>query len=65
MSNKCKLYKSQLYFDINKYTCKDCNAIQVNCEYCSSSVRFSGLRAHIKKQHPHIDLSRGFLISMN
>ena len=39
--NKCKVYKSQTSFDVNKCTSKECNANQVNCPYCSPSVRFS------------------------
>ena len=39
---KCKDCKSNK-FDMNKYTCKECNAIEVKCEFCSSSVTFSGL----------------------
>ena len=43
--NKFKVYKKQTNFDINKYICKECKSIKVNCEHCSSGVRFSGLRA--------------------
>ena len=46
------------------YTCRDCNAIKTYCEYCSSSVRFSGLRAHIMSEHPALDLPRGFCITL-
>ena len=57
--NKSKIYKSQIKFDVNKYICKDCNAVKLNCPYSSSSVRLSAMRAHIKKQYPNVDLPRG------
>ena len=28
----------------------------MNCPYCTSVVRYDGIRAHVKKQHPDVEL---------
>ena len=33
---------------------------KVNCPYCASVVRYDGIRAHVKKQHPDVDIPKGF-----
>ena len=58
--NKCNYIKPLNNFDEGKYTCRSCNSAQVNCPYCTSVVRYDGIRAHVKKQHPDIELTRGF-----
>ena len=47
-------------FDEGKYTCRSCTSAKVNCPFCTSVVRYDGIRAHVKKQHPDIELTRGF-----
>ena len=42
------------------YTCRNCTSAKVNCLYCPSVARYDGIRAHVKKQHPDVELSRGF-----
>ena len=58
--NKCNYIKPLNNFDECKYTCKSCTSAKVNCPYCTSVVRYDGIRAHVKKQHPDIELTRGF-----
>ena len=58
--NKCNSVKPLTDFDESKYTCRNCTSAKVNCLYSPSAVRFDGIRAHVKKQHPHVDLTRGF-----
>ena len=48
--NKCNYIRS----------CRSCTSAKVNCPYCTSVVRYDGIRAHVKKQHPDIELTRGF-----
>ena len=43
---------------MKKYICKDCNAIKIKCDCCSSIVSFSGLKSHIKRVHPKTGLHR-------
>ena len=38
--------------------------VKVNCPYCTSVVRYDGIRAHVKKQHPDVELPRGFSRSL-
>ena len=38
---------------------------KVNCLYCPSVVRYDGIRAHVKKQHPYVELTRGFSRNVN
>ena len=42
-------------FDKKKALCKECNSTKVKCEYCTSTISFSGLRSHIKNSHKKID----------
>ena len=58
--NKCNYIKPLNNFDGGKYTCRSCTSAKVNCPYCTSVVRYDGIRAHVKKQHPDIELTRGF-----
>ena len=48
--NKCNYIKSLNNFDEGKYTCRS----------CTWEVEVDGIRAHVKKQHPDIELTRGF-----
>ena len=45
---------------MSKYTCRSCTSAKVNFPYCTSVVRYDGIRAHVKKQHPDVELTRGF-----
>ena len=58
--NKCNYIKSLTDFDESKYTCRSCTSAKVNCPYCASVVRYDGIQAHVKKQHPDVELPRGF-----
>ena len=58
--NRCNSLKTLVDFDESKYTCRSCTSAKVNGLYCPSVVRYDGIRAHIKKQHPDVDLPRGF-----
>ena len=58
--NKCNYIKPLNNFDEGKYTCRSCTSAKVNCPYCTSVVRYDGIRAHVKKQHPDVELTRGF-----
>ena len=57
--NKCNYLKPVNNFDEGKYTCRSCTSAKVNCPYCTSVVRYDGKRAHVRKQHPDIELTRG------
>ena len=59
-SNKCNYVKPLTDFDESKYTCRSCTSAKVNFPYCTSVVRYDGIRAHVKKQHPDVELTRGF-----
>ena len=59
-SNNCNYIKPLNNFDEGKYTCRSCTSAKVNCPYCTSVVRYDGIRAHVEKQHPDIELTRGF-----
>ena len=63
--NKCNSVKSLTDFDENKYTCRNCTSAKVNCLYCPSVVRYDGISALVKKQHPDVELTRGFSRSLN
>ena len=52
-------------FDESKYTCRNCTLANVNCLYCPSVVRYDGIRAHVKKQHRDVELTRGFNRNLN
>ena len=54
--NKCNYIKPLTDFDESKYTCRSCTSAEVNCPYCTSVVRYDGIRAHVKKQHPNVDI---------
>ena len=58
--NKCNYIKPPTDFDESKYTCRSCTSAKVNCPYCASVLRYDGIRAHVKKQHPDVELTRGF-----
>ena len=58
--NKCNSVKPLTDFDESKYTRRNCTSANVNCLYCPSVVRYDGIRAHVKKQHPDVELTRGF-----
>ena len=58
--NKCNSVKPLTDFDESKYTCRNCTSANVNCLYCPSVVRYDWMRAHLKKQHPDVELTRGF-----
>ena len=58
--NKCNYIKPLTDFDESKYTCRGCTSAKVNCPYCASVVRYDGIRAHVKKQHPDVELPREF-----
>ena len=58
--NKCNYVKPLVDFDESKYTCRSCTSAKVNCPYCASVVRYNGIRAHVKKQHPDVDIPKGF-----
>ena len=62
--NKCNYVKPLTDFDESKYTCRSCTSTKVNCPYCASVVRYDGIRAHVKKQHPDVELPRGFSRSL-
>ena len=62
--NKCNYIKPLTDFDESKYTCRSCTSVEVNCPYCTSVVRYVGIRAHVKKQHPDVELTRGFSRSL-
>ena len=57
---KCNFIKTLNNFDEDKYTCRNCTSAKVSCPYCASVVRYDGIRAHVKKQHPTVELTRGF-----
>ena len=54
--NKCNYVKPLTDFDESKYTCRSCTSAKVNCPYFASVVRYDGIRAHVKKQHPDVDI---------
>ena len=58
--NKCNYIKPIDKFDEGKYTCRSCTLAKINCPYCTSVVRYDGIQARVKKQHPDIELTRGF-----
>ena len=58
--NKCNYIKPLTDFDESKYTCRSCTSAKVDCPYCASVVRYDGIRAHVKKQHPDVELPREF-----
>ena len=57
--NKCNSVKPITDFDESKYTCRNCTSAKVKCLYCPYVVRYDGIRAHVKKQHPDVELTEG------
>ena len=47
-----------------KKNANHCVSAKVNCPYCPSRVGYDGIRAHIKKKHPDVELPRGFTINL-
>ena len=58
--NKCNYKKPLTDFDESNYTCRSCTSAKINCPHCTSVVRYDGIRAHVKKQHRDVELTRGF-----
>ena len=58
--SKCNYIKPLTDFDESKYPCRNCTSAKVSCPYCASVVRYDGIRAHVKKQHPDVDIPKGF-----
>ena len=58
--NKCNSVKPLTDFDESKYTCRNCTSAKVSCLYCLSVVRYDGIKAHVKRQHSDVELTRGF-----
>ena len=58
--NRCNYVKPLTDFDKSKYTCRNCTSTKVSCLYCPSIVRYDGMNAHVKRQHPDVDISKGF-----
>ena len=52
---KCNSIKPLTDFDESKYTCRNCTSAKVSCLFCPSVVRYDGIRAHVKKQHPDVE----------
>ena len=57
---KCNYIKPLTDFDESKYICRSCTSAKTNCPYCAAVVRYDGIRAHVKKQHPDVDIPEGF-----
>ena len=62
---RCDSLKPLNDFDESKYTCRSCTSAKVNCLYCPSIVRYDEIRSHIKKQHPGVDIPKGFTRNKN
>ena len=58
--NRCNYVKPLTNFDISKYTCRNCTSTQVSCLFCLSIVRYDGMNALVKRQHPDVDIPKGF-----
>ena len=46
--NKCNYVKPLNNFDEVKYTCRSCTSAKVNCPYCTSVVRYDGIRDQLR-----------------
>ena len=57
---KCNYVKPLIDFDESKYACRNCTSAKVSCLYCPSIVRYDGMNAHVKRQHPDVDMPKGF-----
>ena len=49
---------------MSKYTCRNCTSAKVSCPFCASIVRYDGIRSHVKRQHPDVDIPKGFTINL-
>ena len=58
--NRCNYVKPLTDFDKSKYTCRNGTSTKVSCLYCPSIVRNDGMNAHVKRQHPDVDIPKGF-----
>ena len=58
--NRCNYVQPLTNFDKSKYTCRNCTSNKVICLYCPSIVRYDGMNAHVKRQHPDVDIPKGF-----
>ena len=58
--NRCNYVKPLTDFDKSRYTCRNCTSTKVSCRYCPSIVRYDEVNAHVKKQHPDVDIPKGF-----
>ena len=58
--NRCNYVKPLTDFDKSKYTCRNCTSTKVSCLYCPSFVRYDRMNAHVKRQHPDVDIPKGF-----
>ena len=58
--NNCNSVKPLTDFDKSKYTCRNCTSAKVNCLYCLFVERYDWIRAHVKRQHPNVELTKGF-----
>ena len=58
--NRCNYVKPLTDFDKSKYTCRNCTSTKFSCLYYPSIVRYDGMNAHIKRQHPDLDIPKGF-----
>ena len=58
--NRCNYVKSLTDFDKSKHTCRNCTSTKVSFLYCPSIVRYDGMNAHVKRQHPDVDIPKGF-----
>ena len=38
---------------------------KINCLYCAFVMRYDGIRAHVKNQHPDVELTRRFSRNLN
>ena len=59
--NRCNYVKPPTNFGKSKYTCRNCTSTKVSCLYCPSIVRYDGMNAHVKRQHPDpdVDIPKG------
>ena len=58
--NRCNYVKPLSNFEKCHYTCRNCTSTKVSCLYCPSIVRYDGMNAQVKRQHPDVDIPKGF-----
>ena len=58
--NSCNYVKPLTDFDRSNFTCRNCTSTKFNCLYSPSIVRYDGMNAHVKRQHPDVDIPKGF-----